>query len=327
MRDSPHTFIEEVPFYANYVELVRMLGRLGIDPFKSATPYFRISAASVLVMGILLLWTENVWIAAFAGAAQCPTDHDFYGDLRMSDCLTVVIPVYNEGANFRTLWADLVSQIRSRFIAFVVYDFPEDDTIPVARDIVATGENRIRLLQNNKGRGVVGAILTGFNQIEHGPVLVVMADSSDDLSRVEEMLNWYWKGYHIVVGSRYMKGGGIEGGPWVKQALSRLAGLSLYWLRGLPTHDATNAFKIYDRDILRLFPIESRGGFELNLELTVKAYLVGCAIAEVPCCWKDRTYGKSHFKLWAWLPRYMRWYLYAFRPRRRSRFLRDPIVT
>src|SRR5438552_10632796 len=213
---------------------------------------------------------------------------------RMSDCLAIVIPVYNEGANFPALWSGLVSQVRSRFIAVVVYDFPEDDTVPVVREIIATGENRIQLLQNNVGRGVVGAILTGFNQVEDGPLLVVMADASDDLSRVDEMLNVYRQGYQIVVGSRYMKGGCIEGGPWFKQALSRLAGVSLHWLRGIPTHDATNAFKIYDRDMLRLFAIESRGGFELNLEITVKAFLEGCAIAEVPSRWKDRTYGKSH---------------------------------
>ena len=61
-----------------------------------------------------------------------------------------------------------------------------------------------------------------------------------------------------------------------------MAGLSLRWVRGLPTHDATNAFKIYDRAMVKSFEIESRGGFELNLELTVKAFLAGYRITEVP---------------------------------------------
>jgi glycosyltransferase involved in cell wall biosynthesis len=226
------------------------------------------------------------------------------------DPLRIVIPVYNEGANFPSLWAEICSKVRSKFTAFVVYDFDEDDTLPAVQTIIEKGENRLRLVKNNIRNGVVGAILTGFNQVEHGPVLVVMADLSDDLGQVDSMLALYRQGYHIVVGSRYMKGGSIEGGPWLKQFLSRIAGLTLHWFRGIPTHDATNAFKIYDRDVLK--SIESQRGFELNLELTAKAFLAGYRIAEVPSRWRDRSRGQSRFRLWAWLPHYLRWYFYAF---------------
>lgn len=231
------------------------------------------------------------------------------------DPLTIVIPVYNEGANFPALWQELCSQVRAEFLALVVYDFPEDDTVPVVKGIVAQGESRLRLLQNSVRRGVVGAILTGFQQVERGPLLVVMADLSDDLGRVDEMLGFYHRGYKLVAGSRYMKGGSLEGGPWFKQLLSRAAGLSLHWLRGIPIHDATNAFKIYDSEMLHSFRIESRGGFELNLELTVKSFLARYPMAEVPARWRDRTAGQSRFRLWVWLPRYLKWYLYAFQPR------------
>jgi hypothetical protein len=81
----------------------------------------------------------------------------------------------------------------------------------------------------------------------------------------------------------------------------------------VPTHDATNAFKIYDRAMVKSFKIESKGGFELNLELTVKAFLAGYRITEVPSTWRDRTSGQSRFRLWKWLPYYLRWYFYAFR--------------
>ncbi|MGE5205819.1 MAG: glycosyltransferase [Chlamydiota bacterium] len=231
--------------------------------------------------------------------------------------LTIVIPVYNEGANFPALWQELSSQVRSEFVVLVVYDFLEDDTVPVVKQMLAAGETRLRLLQNDVGRGVVGAILTGFRTVEQGPVLVVMADLSDDLTRVDEMLALYRRGYKLVAGSRYMKGGSLEGGPWFKQLLSRAAGVSLHWLRRIPIHDATNAFKIYDSDMLRSFTIQSRGGFELNLEITVKAFLAGYPMTEVPARWRDRAAGQSRFRLWAWLPRYLKWYFYAFRTRRK----------
>ena len=237
----------------------------------------------------------------------------------MGNELTIIVPVFNEGANFPFLWDEINSKIRSPFLALIVYDFDEDDTVPAVQKILAQGETRIRLIKNNIRRGVVGAILTGFHEVESGPVLVMMADLSDDLGQVDKMLALYRAGNDLVAGSRYMKGGGIEGGPWFKQFLSRMAGLSLHTFRGIPTHDATNAFKIYDSRMLKPMTIQSQRGFELNLELTVKAFLAGHRIAEVPSQWRDRARGESRFQLWGWLPHYLRWYFFAFQPRQRER--------
>lgn len=231
-----------------------------------------------------------------------------------NDELTIVIPVYNEGAGFEALWSELTTHLQCPFRALVVYDFDEDNTVPAVKAVIARGEQRLSLVKNDIRRGVVGALRTGFRHVEHGPLLVVMADLSDDLAQVGRMLELYRQGYHVVVGSRYMKGGRIVNGPVVKQGLSRIAGVSLCWLRGIPTHDATNAFKIYDGEMLKHFTLESQRGFELNLEITVKAFLGGYRITEIPSEWRDRTQGKSKFKLWAWLPHYLRWYFYAFRP-------------
>jgi hypothetical protein len=232
--------------------------------------------------------------------------------------LTIVIPVYNEGGGFEDLWRELTTHLQLPFRALVVYDFDEDNTVPVVKTVMQRGERRLSLVKNNVRRGVVGALLTGFRSVERGPLLVIMADLSDDLAKVPRMLELYRKGYQVVVGSRYMKGGRIVGGPVLKQGLSRIAGVSLCWLRGIPTHDATNAFKIYDAAMLKEFLLESQRGFELNLEITVKAFLGGYRIAEVPSVWRDRTQGQSKFKLWAWLPHYLHWYFYAFRPRKKA---------
>jgi glycosyltransferase involved in cell wall biosynthesis len=239
--------------------------------------------------------------------------------------LTIVIPVFNEGANFPALWLEMVRHLDFPYKALVAYDFEEDDTLAVVQQIIAQGETRLRLIKNTYDRGVVGAIRTGFDAAPAGPVLVVMADLSDDLSQVAKMLELYQLGSHIVVGSRYMKGGKLIGGPWFKQLLSRLSGLSLYWLRGMPTHDATNAFKIYDRAMLDDIHIESRGGFELSLEITVKAFLAGFSISETPATWRDRTAGTSRFRLLKWLPHYLKWFFMAFQPKSRSRGARKEL--
>ena len=105
-----------------------------------------------------------------------------------------------------------------------------------------------------------------------------------------------------------MRGGRQIGGPPLKRLMSRTAGLTLHWFAGVPTHDPTNNFKLYSRRFLEATPIESTAGFELALELTVKATLDGRPVAEVPTTWRDRTAGQSNFKLRKWLPHYLHWY-------------------
>ncbi len=234
------------------------------------------------------------------------------------DPLSIIVPVYNEAANFPALRAALVSAIRSPFEVFVIYDFDEDTTVPVVERVIAEGDTRFHLHKNSVRRGVVGALQSGFNLVSRGPVLVVMGDLSDDLGQVDEMVGLYHRGYHLVAASRYMPGGQLLGGPFIKRNLSRWAGRTLHWIRGLPTSDATNAFKLYDAEMLNSLKLESRGGFEISLEITVKAFLAGYRITELPTTWRDRTAGKSRFRLWHWLPLYLRWYSYAFRPIRRA---------
>jgi hypothetical protein len=143
-------------------------------------------------------------------------------------------------------------------------------------------------------------------------VLISMADGSDEPHVVDPMVNLARNGADVVAASRYMRGGRQIGGPRLKRLMSRTAGLTLHWFAGVPTHDATNNFKLYSRRFLDSVEIESSAGFELALELTVKATLAGRRVAEVPTTWRDRTAGQSNFKLRKWLPQYLRWYREAF---------------
>ncbi len=230
--------------------------------------------------------------------------------LEMEHLLSIIVPVYNEGENFQALYRELQASVRTPHQVFVVYDFDEDDTIPVVRTLQQNSAS-LRLVKN-RSRGVLAALRTGFAIAPPGPCVVVMADLSDDLDCVDLMVDKYRQGYKIVCASRYMRGGRHLGGSPVKRTLSRLAGLTLHRLANLPTHDATNNFRLYDRAMLDDLTIESRG-FEIALEITVKAAKRGYPICEVPTTWRDRTVGTSRFKLAKWLPHYLRWYLYALR--------------
>jgi hypothetical protein len=140
-------------------------------------------------------------------------------------------------------------------------------------------------------------------------VVVTMADLSDDVTQIDAMAVSCSTGIGVVAASRYLRGGHQQGGPLVKRTLSRVAGLTLHWLTGIGTHDATNNFKAYTGELIDSIVIESGSGFELGLEMTVKAFLSGLLIVEIPTTWQDRTAGESRFQVVRWLPGYLRWYL------------------
>lgn len=224
--------------------------------------------------------------------------------------LTVVIPVYREGEAARAVIEAAAQRVGPDDEVLVVHDEPDDPTVAVVDDIRRT-RPQVRALENRLGRGPALALRAGFQAARGRAVVVTMADASDDPDDIPRMLEAVRRGWDVVCGSRYMAGGRQLGGPRVKGFLSRFAGRSLHVLIGLPTADATSAFKMYRKEVLDRLTIESRHGFEISLEITVKAYLAGYRITEIPTVWRDRVEGASKFRLVRWLPRYLRWYWHA----------------
>lgn len=235
--------------------------------------------------------------------------------------LSIVIPVYREEGNITRVLKEINKNVSISNEIIIVYDFEEDPTLAVVKKYVSKKQANsrikryIRLLKNNQGsgRGVINAIKSGFKESGGKAVLVVMGDLSDDLRVVDRMFELIDRGYDIVCGSRYMKGGKRVGGSAIKGFMSAFAGLSLHYLFKLPTTDATNAFKMYKKKVVDEIKIESRGGFEYSLEIVVKAFKKGYKIIDVPASWEDRVEGKSKFQILKWFPHYLRWYFYVLR--------------
>ena len=99
----------------------------------------------------------------------------------------------------------------------------------------------MRPVLNTLGQGVRYAIEAGMRAAAAPVVVVTMADVSDDFSQIEEMVSRVEAGADVVCASRYMPGGRQLGGPWFKSLLSRVAGVTLHWLSGLPTRDPRTA--------------------------------------------------------------------------------------
>jgi glycosyltransferase involved in cell wall biosynthesis len=223
--------------------------------------------------------------------------------------LSIVMPVYNEGEVIEETISRVESSIKIPHELLIIHDMDEDTTVPEVKKLQKKYPNT-QLVKNIYGKGALNALKTGLKKAEGEAVCVMMADLTDDPRVLNDMVKKYDEGFDVVAASRYMKGGRQIGGPLIKQILSRVAGVSLYYVGILPIHDATNSFRLYSKKFLDSVNIESDGGFELAIELTVKAHFNGFKVTEVPTTW---TYldKESRFYLKKWLPKYFKWYLWA----------------
>ena len=230
----------------------------------------------------------------------------------MSTKLSFIIPVYQEAENIAPLLTGIFSFVKTPFNVNFIYDDDLDPSIP-AINIFKKKKGNINLIKNKYGKGVINALRTGIETVTTDYVCIMMADLCDNPKDVDKMIKKLDQGADLVTGSRYSKGGARFGGPQFKGNLSRIGCLFLYYFSGIGTKDATNAFKCFKREVIQGIKIESTGGFELPLELTVKAYKKGFKIEEVPTVWRERIHGNSKFKLLKWFPNYLKWFWYGIR--------------
>jgi dolichol-phosphate mannosyltransferase len=227
---------------------------------------------------------------------------------------SVVVPAYNEGEHIVPGLDRILESITVDAEILVVVDSPDDTTVPVIERYTAR-EPRVRCLVNTYGRGPAYAIRYGIDNATSETVVVTMADGCDDPRQIDDLVRLVERGVVVAAASRYMPGGQQVGGPRLKGILSRTAGLTLFLFTNAGTRDATNSFKAYNAQFVRDVGIDSRDGFEIGLELTAKARRLRRPVAEIPTIWLDRTAGASNFKLSKWIPKYLRWYRFAFGPR------------
>jgi dolichol-phosphate mannosyltransferase len=223
--------------------------------------------------------------------------------------LDIIIPVYNEEKNIVEVLDSFKKYVHTKFRVLICYDHDNDNTLPVIKEY--SSEFKIIPIKN-KGKGVHGAILTGFDSSDAECVIVFPADDTYNASILDKMYEKFREGYDIVAASRFMKGGRMEGCPWLKSVLVRTASFTLFWFSSIPIRDASNGFRLFSRRNLDTILIESRHGFTYSLELLVKTHRLKWKIGEVPSSWIERTKGGSRFQVIQWLPHYVRWYLYGF---------------
>lgn len=232
----------------------------------------------------------------------------------MTKSIDIILPVYREEENLEKVLSGIKKYVKSDYKILAIWQDPNDPSIHILKKLKKNNKS-LEIVESEKGVGLLNAIITGLKLSKANIVIIMMSDHSDDPRDVDRMVKKIDEGYDLVCASRYSSNGKRIGGSRMKALLSRFICLSLYYIAGISTKDATNAFKCFKKDILKSIKIESKNGFEFPLELTVKSHKLKKKIGEIPTVWKERGKGYSKFKILDLSPYYLKWYRYALRTR------------
>ena len=227
----------------------------------------------------------------------------------LKSSLDIIVPVYNEGKNVIKLIENFENFIKTEFRVLFCYDNENDNIFQYQDDFKKF--NFEIVFVKNPSQGPCEAIKAGLNYGNSDCAIVYPADDFLNFNIIDKMYLEFKKNNDIVVASRFIKGGSMKGCPIIKSILVRFASTSLYLLSSIPVRDASNGFRLFSRQLLNEVNIESKVGFAYSLELLAKCNRLKYKISEIPAQWEERSEGSSRFKIFKWLPQYLKWYIYG----------------
>ncbi len=208
----------------------------------------------------------------------------------------VIIPTYNERENLEPI-ARAVLTTEKRCDILVVDDNSPDGTGKLA-DELAAKEQRIKVLHREKKEGLGRAYLHAFKwALEHGYQYVVEmdADFSHDPRYLPGLLDAAQGGADLVLGSRYVTGGGTVNWGVGRQLISQGGSLYARTILGVKVRDLTGGFKCFNRRVLESIDLDGvrSSGYAFQIELTYRAIKAGFTVKEIPIVFEDRRVGQS----------------------------------
>lgn len=215
----------------------------------------------------------------------------------------ICIPTYNEAENIKELLTSLEKNLTKltgyEFHILVIDDNSPDGTAEAIKEFKKSSQLKITLLENQSKGGLGKAYLKGFKYaIADNTSAVVMmdADLSHNPSHLPSIFSELIK-YDFVVGSRYVKDGGVQNWEKTRKLISKYGNLYSKIILGIKINDLTGGYNCYKKEVLESIDLDKiqSNGYSFQIELKYKASRKGFKGIEVPIMFKDRQFGKSKF--------------------------------
>jgi len=210
--------------------------------------------------------------------------------------ISVVIPTYNERDNLLSLVPQVLA-LGPGYRVIVADDNSPDGTGAVANALAETYPGRVRVLHRPGKAGIGPAYVAGFRAaLADGADLIVEMDADHSHRPIDlPALVAAAADADLVLGSRYVAGGRVEGWPLPRRLLSRFGGLYARTILGVPVSDLTGGFKVFRRATIEGLDLDRLGadGYGFQIEATYRVLQAGGRVVEVPILFVDRVAGAS----------------------------------
>ena len=210
---------------------------------------------------------------------------------------TICLPTYNERANLELMIEALRGVLRDGDRVLVIDDSSPDGTGEIA-DRLASDLDFVDVLHRPRKLGLGPAYLAGFGRALAGDAELVLemdCDFSHDPLDVPRLIAAAEEGADVVLGSRYVSGGGVGNWGAIRRAISRGASFYTAFFLHMGVNDPTGGFKCFRRRVLETLDLDAvtAKGYAFQIEVTYRAKRAGFRIVEIPITFADRTAGRS----------------------------------
>lgn len=209
----------------------------------------------------------------------------------------IIIPTYNERQNIEPLF-ETIFTVNNDVHILVVDDNSPDKTYELVEELRQSRYlDKVFLIKRAGKLGLGTAYVAGFEwALSHGYdyIMEMDADFSHDPVYINDFLREI-KNADLVIGSRYVPGGGVVNWGVGRKLISRGGSLYSRTILGLPLHDITGGYKCFRREVLESINLDSikSNGYSFQVEMNYRTYLKGFRIKEVPIIFEDRRVGQS----------------------------------
>jgi len=212
----------------------------------------------------------------------------------------VVLPTYNEAENLGPVVEAIRAKLPPSARVLIVDDNSPDGTGQLADDLATQHEN-VHVLHRSCKEGLGPAYIAGFREAlarGAGLILEMDADFSHDPAYLPRLLEAAGRA-DVVLGSRYVDGGGVSEWGALRRAISRGGSSYARLVLGLEVRDLTGGFKCFRREVLEAIDLDSIGarGYAFQVEMTYRAVRRGFKVVEVPIIFSERRVGRSKMDL------------------------------
>jgi len=208
----------------------------------------------------------------------------------------IVVPTYNERDNVRGIAARLLAALPETELLFVDDNSPDGTGALI--DELAASEPRIHAMHRAGKLGLGTAYIEGFGwglARGYAYLFEMDADGSHDPKYLPQMLALAQDGADVVVGSRYVPGGGTENWSFARRFISRGGGLYARTVLGVDVRDVTAGFICWRRAALEMIDLSTitSNGYSFQIEMKYRALKKGLRVVETPIMFVDRRVGQS----------------------------------